>query len=310
MAAAGVPARSSGVTKGNPMIDRRCFLLAGAALTASCGSARGAAPRRTPIRPDFAPLQARLGRGGRLGVAALDVASERWLLHDETSRYAMCSTFKLALAADILARVERGTLSLDQEIPFGSADLLGYAPVVRANLALGRLPLERLCAAIVEVSDNSAANLLLARVGGPAGLTAFIRSAGDRVTRCDRTEPELNTNLPGDPRDTTTPRAMVGLMRTLLLGDRFSPASRTRLIGWMEGATTARDRLRAGFPAGWRAGDKSGTGSDASNDLAIAWPPGRSPILIACYTSGPAETMDARNAVHADVARAVVTAFA
>ena len=160
------------------------------------------------------------------------------------------------------------------------------------------------------LSDNSAANLLLARVGGPAGLTAFIRSAGDHVTRCDRTEPALNSNLPGDPRDTTTPRAMVGLMRTLLVGERLSSASRARLIGWMEDATTARDRLRGGFPAGWRAGDKSGTGRDENNDLAIAWPPGRGPILIASFTSGAVETMAQRNAVHADVARAVAAAFA
>jgi beta-lactamase class A len=292
------------------MIDRRNFILAGAAFAAACGSARGATPRRTTVRADFLPLQARLGRGGRLGVAALDVAGNRWLGHDEDSRYAMCSTFKLALAAAILARVDRGALSLGQEIPFGPADLLEYAPVARANIASGRLSVERLCAAAVEVSDNTAANLLLGLIGGPAGLTTFMRGAGDPVTRLDRTEPELNSNLPGDPRDTTTPRAMVGLMRAVLLGDALSPASRTRLIGWMEGATTARDRLRAGFPAGWRAGDKSGTGSDANNDLAIAWPPGRGPILIASYTSGPRETMGVRGEVHAAVARLVAAAFA
>jgi len=291
------------------MIDRRNFILAGAAFAAACGSARGESPRRTQIRPDFRPLQARLGRGGRLGVAALDVTGNRWLGHDETSRYAMCSTFKLALAACILARVDRGTLSLGQETPFGQADLLDYAPVVRANVALGRLPVERLCAAAVELSDNSAANLLLGLIGGPPGLTAFFRSAGDPVTRLDRTEPALNSNLPGDPRDTTTPQAMVGLMRAMLLGEILSAASRGRLIGWMEGATTARDRLRAGFPTGWRVGDKSGTGSDANNDLAIAWPPGRGPILIASYTSGPRETMGVRAEVHAAVARLVVAAF-
>ena len=293
------------------MIDRRIFILAGAAFAAGCGVAQSEAPPRSPrARDPFAPLQARLGQGGRLGVAALDVASGRWLGHDADSRYAMCSTFKLSLAAAILARVDRGALSLMQDIPFGPADLLEYAPVARANIALGRLPLETLCAAAVEVSDNTAANLLLALIGGPAGLTAFIRGAGDRVTRCDRTEPALNSNLPGDPRDTTTPRAMVGLMRTLLLGDLLNPASRARLIGWMEGATTARDRLRAGLPAGWRVGDKSGTGSDENNDLAIAWPPGRGPILIASFTSGPRETMAGRASVHADVARLVAAAFA
>jgi beta-lactamase class A len=292
------------------MIDRRNFILAGAVFAAGCGVAQSAAPQRTTRERDpFGPLQARLGRGGRLGVAALDVASGRWLGHDLDSRYAMCSTFKLALVACILARVDQGALSLDQEVSFGPADLLEYAPVVRANVALGRLPVERLCAAAVEVSDNSAANLLYPLIGGPAGLTAFIRGAGDRVTRCDRTEPALNSNLPGDPRDTTTPRAMVGLMRTLLLGDLLGPASRTRLIGWTIGATTAPGRLRAGFPDGWRVGHKSGTGSDASNDLGIAWPPERGPILIASFTSGPRETMAVRDAVLADVARLVAVAF-
>jgi beta-lactamase class A len=293
------------------MIDRRNFILAGAALVAACGSAQGEAPPRPPRERDpFGPLQARLGRGGRLGAAALDVASGRWLGHDGDSRYAMCSTFKLALAACILSRVDQGALSLEQEVPFGPADLLEYAPVVRANVGLGRLPIERLCAAAVEVSDNSAANLLYPLIGGPAGLTAFIRATGDPVTRCDRTEPALNSNLTGDPRDTTTPRAMIGLMRSLLLGNSLSPASRARLIDWMVGATTAPARLRAGFPDGWRVGHKSGTGSDASNDLGIAWPPGRGPILIASFTSGPRETMAARDAVLADVARLVAAAFA
>jgi beta-lactamase class A len=292
------------------MIDRRNFILAGAVFAAGCGVAQSAAPQRVPRERDpFGPLQARLGVGGRLGVAALDVASGRWLGHDADSRYAMCSTFKLALAAAILARVDRGALSLTQDVAFGPADLLEYAPVVRANIALGRLPLERLCAASIEVSDNSAANLLFPLVGGPAGLTAFIRAAGDPVTRCDRTETALNSNLADDPRDTTTPRAMVGLMRALLLGNLLSPASRARLIDWMVGATTAPGRLRAGFPDGWRVGHKSGTGSDASNDLGIAWPPERGPILIASYTSGPRETMAVRDAVLADVARQVAAAF-
>ena len=121
------------------MIDRRSFL-ASAALAAACGSVRAAPPRPVPIRPDFGPLQVRLGRGGRLGVAALEVATGRWLFHDEASRYAMCSTFKLALAADVLAHVDRGALSLAQEIPFRPADLLDYAPVVRANIASAEAP--------------------------------------------------------------------------------------------------------------------------------------------------------------------------
>jgi beta-lactamase class A len=289
------------------MIDRRLFLLGTAALTAGCAGYPSESRR---ARADFRGLRENLGPGGRLGVAARDQRDGRRLVHDESGRYAMCSTFKLPLVAAILAQVDRGALRLDEEIAFGASDVLDYAPVVQANLTRGRLSVETLCAAAIEVSDNSAANLLLGRIGGPAGLTAFIRGAGDSVTRLDRMEPELNTNLPGDPRDTTSPEAMVGLLRTLLLGETLSAGSRTRLAGWMERTSTGRDRLRAGLPASWRAGDKTGTGpSGAHNDVAIAWPPGRAPILIASFLDGGTASAAARAATHAAVARAAAAAF-
>ena len=290
------------------MLDRRAFIAGTVVLAAGCA---GAAPETQQARSSLELLRAELGQRARLGVAALDTGSGRTVRFDADSLYAMCSTFKLPLAAAILAEVESGRLRLTDEIPFGVADLLPYAPVVRANLARGRLPVERLCAAIVEVSDNSAANLLLPKIDGPAGLTAFIRRSGDRVTRLDRTEEALNTNLPGDPRDTTTPAAMVGLMQSLLLGDVVSRASRGRLAGWMEGATTGLRCLRAGLPPGWRGGDKTGNGANgAANDIAIAWPPGRRPILIASYISGAEVDDAARHAAHANVGRIVAGAFA
>ena len=289
------------------MIDRRTFL-AGALLAAGC---RGGGRESAQAQGSFELLRAELGQRARLGVAALDIGSGRTIGFDADSRYAMCSTFKLPLVAAILDEVEKGALSLADEIEFGAADLLDYAPVVRAHRRRGRLAVERLCAAIIEVSDNSAANLLLRRIGGPRGLTAFIRRCGDTVTRLDRLEPELNTNLPGDPRDTTTPAAMLGLMRTLLLGDLLIPASRRRLAGWMERSTTGRRRLRAGLPPGWRAGDKTGTGANgASNDIAFVRPPGRPPILIASYLSAREVDDAARDRAHANVARIVAGAFA
>lgn len=291
------------------MIDRRTFL-AGSAAALAGGCAR-AAPESQQARPSLELLRTELGQRARLGVAALDTGTGRTLRFDADSRYAMCSTFKLPLAAAILAEADAGRLRLEDEIAFAEVDLLDYAPVVRDNLESGRLPIERLARAIVEVSDNSAANLLLRRIGGPAGLTAFVRRCGDRVTRLDRYEEELNSNLPGDPRDTTTPAAMLGLMRTLLLGDVLVPASRARLIGWMEGATTGLRRLRAGLPPGWRAGDKTGNGANgAANDVVIAWPPDRPPILIASYISGTEVGDAARHAAHASVGRIVASAFA
>lgn len=295
------------------MIDRRSLIIGGAALLAGCvrgpaGSDAVGPDATGSADADFTAIRATLGPGDRLGVAALDTGTRRRIGFDADGRYAMTSTFKAPLAAAVLAAVDRGALALDAVITFGPADLLSYAPVVRANLASGRLTVRQLCAAAVEVSDNSAANLLLARIGGPAGLTRFMRAAGDPATRLDRNEPDLNANIEGDPRDTTTPTAMVGLLQAMLVGDVLTPASRALLIGWMESSSTGGKRLRAGLPAGWRAGDKTGTGArGATNDIAIAWPPGRAPILIACYQSGGTAEAATRELAHARVAALVAT---
>ncbi|XXS76036.1 class A beta-lactamase [Sorangium sp. So ce131] len=255
--------------------------------------------------PAFARVEAQLG--GRLGVAALDTATGARVGHRAAERFAMCSTFKALLAASVLARVDQGKLTLDRRVTYRESDLLGHAPVTRARLAEGSLTVEELCAAAVETSDNTAANLLLAQIGGPAGLNAYVRSLGDQVTRLDRDEPTLNTNVPGDPRDTTTPDAMTDTLRAILVDDRgLREASRALLKAWMIRSTTGLARLRAGLPKDWVVGDKTGTGENgASNDVAVAWPPSRAPIVVACYVDAPSASADARNAAHAEVARIV-----
>jgi beta-lactamase class A len=270
-----------------------------------------AAPPAAPVPPAAARLAALEARaGGRLGVAVLDTGSGRRLDHRGGERFPLCSTFKVLLAGAVLARVDGGREALDRRVPYGQADLLEYAPVTAAHVGEGSLPVLDLCAAAVEVSDNTAANLLLQALGGPGAITTFARSLGDPVTRLDRTEPTLNTALPGDPRDTTTPTAMVDTLRALLLGPTLSPASRQRLEGWMAACTTGRNRLRAGLPADWAAGDKTGSGERGTvNDVAILRPPHRAPILIAVYYTGSTAPMDARNAVLAEVGRIVVAAF-
>jgi len=219
----------------------------------------------------------------------------------------MCSTFKWVLAAAVLARADRTQLSLDEPIPYGSTDLLEYAPITREHVAEGYMTIAELAQAAVTVSDNTAANLLLTKVGGPAGFTAFVRSLGDGVTRLDRNEPTLNTNDPGDPRDTTSPRAMVGLMRQVLCGDTLSLAGRNRLLGWLRGCETGKERLRAGLPQEWIVGDKTGTGQrGAVNDVAIALPSGaRAPILVASYLSDGNSELTALVAAHSDIGRLV-----
>jgi beta-lactamase class A len=248
--------------------------------------------------------------GGRLGVHALDTESGQRIGLDDTSRYAMASTFKWLLAAAVLSRVDSGKLSLTQTVSFSERDMLSHAPMTSKLLPKGSATVRELCAAIVEVSDNPAANLLLKLIDGPDGLTRFIRTLGDNETRLDRYELDLNSNLPGDPRDTTTPRAMVGSMERVLTGNPLSPASRELLTGWMMTSTTGLSRIRAGVPTDWKAGDKTGTGArGAVNDVAIIWPPGRKPILMAVYMSESSLRTEALSAAHADIARATVSSL-
>jgi len=166
-------------------------------------------------------------------------------------------------------------------------------------------------AAAMTLSDNTAGNLMLASFGGPEGLTAFVRGLGDRVTRLDRIETALNEGAPGDPRDTTSPQAMLTTMQTLVAGDVLSAASRERLVGWLLGSKTGDKRLKAGMPAAWRVGDKTGTGGNGSaNDIAVAWPPGRVPVFVTAYYTGSTIPDEARSAVIAEAGRIATAGLA
>lgn len=293
----------------NPAISRR-GALAGVVVGACAPTAEwtpGVAASRLADEPRFAAIEQHVG--GRVGVAAFDTGSGAWLTHRMQERFAMCSTFKWLLAAQMLHMDMHMPGFREQQVRFSEADLLEYAPAARANLARGWMTVEEMCEAIVVVSDNTCANLLLDGAMGPEGLTRFLRANGDAITRLDRLEPELNEVPPGDERDTTTPLAMAQtLQRFLLTDDVLNPASRERLIGWMVESRTGRERLRAGLPADWRAGDKTGTWNgahNAANDVAIAWPPGRAPIIIACYLHASTADFAARNAAHAEIARIV-----
>ncbi|MGH6971827.1 MAG: class A beta-lactamase, partial [Caulobacteraceae bacterium] len=249
--------------------------------------------------------------GGRLGLAALDARSGRRLTHRADERFAMCSSFKAMLVAAALARVDRGQERLDRFVRFGEADLLDYAPVARAHVKAGGMTFGELCAAAIELSDNTAANLILASIGGPPGWTRFVRSLGDGVSRLDQSEPALNDVPPGDIQNTTTPAAMLGDLRRVVLGDVLSPGSRAHLAGWMVACKTGLKRLRAGLPADWRVGDKTGTWTgahNASGDIAAAWTP-RGPIVITCYLSNAAAPIPARDAAFAQAARVVARTF-
>ncbi|MGF6525259.1 class A beta-lactamase [Variovorax sp. PvP013] len=232
--------------------------------------------------------------GARLGVALLDTATGQRVGHRADERFPMCSTFKFLAAALVLRRVDQGVESLDRPVAIDAARLVTYSPATGRH-AGGHMTMGALCEAAVTLSDNGAANLMLESFGGPAGLTRFARSLGDDVTRLDRFETALNEATPNDPRDTTSPAAMLDLMRQLLLGRALAPASRDRLRGWMLGNTTGATSLKAGLPPDWLIGDKTGAGGHGTrNDIAIVRPRGDgAPVLVAAYLTGATALDDA-----------------
>ncbi|MCK9684134.1 class A beta-lactamase [Scleromatobacter humisilvae] len=244
--------------------------------------------------------------GGRLGVAVLDTATGELAGHRLDERFPMCSTFKFLAAALVLSRVDAGQERLDRRIVVTRADLLKYAPVASRHVGGAGMTVAELCDAAITVSDNTAANLLLASAGGPAGVTAFARRIGDATTRLDRNEPSLNTAIPGDPRDTSTPRATAQTLRKVLLGDALSEAGRAQLVRWMTANTTGGRRLRAGVPSDWRVADKTGTGDlGSTNDIGVLWPPRRAPLVVVSYLTDCKAPADDREAALAGVARSV-----
>lgn len=244
--------------------------------------------------------------GGRLGVSVLDTETTISFGHRQTERFAMCSTFKALAAAYALARVDRGEEALDRRLTFGRDVLLPHSPVTEKRVGGNGMTVAELCEAAITISDNAAANLLLESFGGPAGLTSWLRSIGDETTRLDRMEPELNEAEFGDPRDTTTPAAMLETLGKLAFGSVLSGTSRQQLVGWMVANKTGDARLRAGVPKDWRIGDKTGTSmTGAVSDIGFALPGGRGPILIAAYTGEAKAPLEVLNPIFSEIGRIV-----
>lgn len=283
----------------------RTFTAVPVFLLAACASS----PAATPAKGDA--LDARIAAieadsGGRLGVAVTDTTGRPLFGHRLDERFAMCSTFKLALAGQVLRGAGNGGLSLRTPLSFTKADLLPHSPYAETQLGLGELRLGLAAEQIVKVSDNAAANLILKATGGPAAFTQRMREMGDAVTRLDRFETELNENAPGDPRDTTTPTAMAKSGALLVYGDYLHPDHRRMLRGWLVESETGRARIRAGLPPAWIVGDKTGSCGTAYNDIAFVEAPDGGKYMIAVYLDRPSVKGEAANAVIADVARAIV----
>jgi beta-lactamase class A len=293
---------------------RRGLLKAGLAASAavlapavSSGTAAAAPGRVRDTEDRLSDLERRYG--ARLGIWARNTRTGHVVAHRAGERFAMCSTFKAFAAAAILRDQDR-CAPLDRLIAYPPADLLPNSPRTEEHIGTG-MTVGELCAAAIQYSDNTAGNLLLRQIGGPAGLTRFFRSLGDPVSRLDRWETDLNTAIPGDPRDTTTPQALGRTLERLALGDALTGTDRTRLVDWMKGNTTSAERFRAGLPQGWVVADKTGTGDYASaHDVGVAWTTRNTPLVLTVLSSRATADAPVDNALIADAARIVARGLA
>ncbi|MFC4529090.1 class A beta-lactamase [Dyella halodurans] len=266
--------------------------------------------KTSPVKPSkIAALEHQFG--GTLGVAVYDMETGGRSGYRADDRFLMCSTFKPLAVAAVLRRVDEGKEALDRRVIYGRESLLAHAPVTSLHATGEGMTVAELCQAAITVSDNTAGNLLLTSLGGPSGLNAFLRDIGDIVTRLDRVEPVLNTVSPDGPLDTTSPNAMLHDVEKTLFGEVLTRQSRELLTDWLCNTTNGLSMIRAGLPKAWRGGDKPGRGGDGStNDVAVVWPTGRRPLLIAAYYFNPAMEVNDRDQVLADVGRVIGRDFA
>lgn len=286
--------------------NRRALLLAAVAAPFAFALDAGAmsAEDRETSRTKLAAIEKEFG--GRLGVYALDTGSGTEIRHRADERFPFCSTFKMVLASAVLAKSVQEPGLMERRIRYAQSDLVSYSPISGKHVADG-MTVDELCRAAVELSDNTAANQLIKLLGGPAAVTAFARSIGDKTFRLDRWETELNTAIPGDLRDTTTPMAMARTLQAVALGNALPEMQRDMLQTWLRGCQTGAKRIRAAVPAGWDVGDKTGTGDHGTaNDIAVIWPPSRKPIVVAIYHTQEKADTRGRDEAIADAARVVV----
>ncbi|WP_037855052.1 class A beta-lactamase [Streptomyces sp. NRRL S-340] len=304
------PLRRRGLFKAGLALSTAVLAPAVTAARATAAPAATGAPLASGARAAVDELRALEERyAARLGLYARNARTGQTLSHRAGERFAMCSTFKAFAAAAVLRDHDR-CAPLDKVVHYPPADVLDNSPITKDHVDSG-MTVGELCAAAIQYSDNTAGNLLLRELGGPAGLTRFFRSLGDRVGRLDRWEPDLNTAVPGDPRDTTTPEAIATSLERVTLGRALTGGDREQLVTWLKGNTTSAERFRRGLPKGWVVGDKTGTGDYASaNDIGVAWTTRGTPVVLAVLTSKPAKDAAVDNALVAEAAGLVARTLA
>ncbi|BCJ62977.1 class A beta-lactamase [Micromonospora endophytica] len=271
----------------------------------SAASPTSSSPSTAPVAVDFAPLEGEFD--ARLGVYALDTGTGRTVAHRPDERFAYASTFKALAAAAVLA--DTSTEELDQIVKYSRDDLVTYSPITEQHVETG-MSLRAIADAAVRYSDNTAGNLLLDRLGGPAGFQQVLRDIGDEVTEPARWETELNEATPGDTRDTSTPRALATSLKTYAVDDALTAEDRAVLVDWLKGNTTGDKTIRAGTPDGWQVGDKTGSGGYGTrNDIAVIWPPDRAPIVLAVLSSRSDKDAERDDALLARATELTLTAL-
>ncbi|MGW4740558.1 class A beta-lactamase [Nocardia xishanensis] len=279
--------------------------------TAACGSGTdvSAAANTTPAAATTSFTEMEAKHSARLGVYAIDTGSGRTVAHRDGERFPIASTFKGLACGALLRDHPLSTGYFDQVIHYSRSEIVVNSPVTEQRVDTG-MTVAELCEAAITVSDNAAGNQLLKLLGGPEGFTAFLRSIGDTTSRLDRWEPELNTAVPGDERDTTTAAALATDYRNLVLGEVLAEPERVQLKSWLIASRTGADRIRAALPADWTVGNKTGSPAYGSAlDVAIVWPPGRSPLVIAVLSTKFEQNAKADNPLVAEAARAAVGMF-
>ncbi|MEU4647910.1 class A beta-lactamase [Nocardia fluminea] len=257
-----------------------------------------------PATATFAEMEAKYG--ARLGLSVVDTGTAATANYREGERFPMASTFKGLACGALLQAHPLSTGYFDQVIRYTAADIVVNSPETEKHIDTG-MTVTALCDAAITLSDNTAGNMLLRLLGGPAGFTAFLRTLGDTVSRLDRWEPELNTAIPGDERDTTTAAALVANYRALVLGTALQEPERAQLATWLKASKTGAKRIKAGLPTDWIVGDKTGSPAYGSAlDVAIAWPPNRAPLVLAVLTTKPDQNAEPSNDLVAEATKDAV----
>lgn len=248
---------------------------------------------------------------GHIGLSAINTANNERIQYRANESFPMCSTAKMLSVATVLQQSNKNTNLLKQKIIYKKSDLVDWSPVTEKHIADG-MTVGELCAAAISLSDNTAINLLINKVGGFDPINAYVHSLGDNTSRVDRFEPAVSVTVPGDVRDTSTPASMENNLQKLALGNGLRPAQRQQLITWLKETVTGNARIPAGIPKGWVVGHKTGTGSNygTTNDIAVIWPPKCSPIVVAIYYQGMKATEVKREAALATATRLIIKEFA